>query len=218
MGAPTAFDGCRSARRGYSREIAPGNSPVRIFGLNAGPTDRPWWGTVYVYAEPTKPIADADDGSRVVLDVQWDLDGSVVNYEVDLARGVAIRFPGGRGQVDARALGSATWIVAAQGAIGTTPPVARPSITTYGVDTVRVPIAPTCYEAIALSQRPASAFGTAQVNIRAYAPSDATLATVLTAAGFPPPPCPAMPGQAGWEAAGVAPRNQGIAVVQYLGA
>lgn len=216
MPAPTSLDGCRRAKRGFSRVI-PAGQLQRLLDLDAEPADRAWWATVYVAADPARPLTDADDGARVVLSASWELDGARVAYEVDLARGCSIRFPAGRGQIDARVVGPADWYVRATSAIGTTPQVARPFVAVEGVDTVRVDVAPTCYEAIALSHTTGQAFGTAQVDLRAASPIDATLGAVLTAAGFPPPPLPCLPNQVAWEATSRTP-DTGITIVQYLGA
>jgi len=216
MGAPTSFDACRSARRGYAVSIAPGQK-TRVLGTNAGESDRAWWGTAYLYATPSRELTPEDDACRVRLEVLWDLDGAVVAFEVDVGRGVAVRFPGGRGQINASVDGPIPWTVSCQAAIGTTPPVARPFVAVRATDTLTVPVAPTCYEAILYTDRAADPFGTAQADLKAIGAGGDLLASVLTAAGFPPPPCLTLPGQIAWTADSRV-RRTGLNLVQFLGA
>lgn len=216
MGAPTAFDACRSARRGYATSVAPGQT-TRVLGLNAGESDRAWWGTAYLSASPARELVPDDDEARVRLQILWDLDGAVTSYEVDLGRGVAVRFPGGRGQINASVTGPVAWTVSCQAAIGTTPPVARPFVSTRAIDTLEVPVAPTCYEAICYSERVGDAFGTMQADLLALGAGSDVLGSVATAAGFEPPTCLTLPGQIAWRAQSRA-RLSGLHLVQFLGA
>lgn len=216
MGAPTSFDGCRSARRGYATSVLPGETK-RVLGTNAGESDRAWWGTAYLSAAPARELLEEDPEARVKLQILWDLDGAVTSYEVDLGRGVAIRFPGGRGQVNATVTGPVAWTVSCQAAIGTVPPVARPFVATRGTDQITVPVAPTCYEAICYSERVGDAFGTVQADLSALGAGADVLASVATACGFPPPTCLTMPGQIEWSASSRV-RQSGLHLIQFLGA
>lgn len=171
-------------------------------------------------ADPIRALTDADDGARVTLRVSWELDGARVAYDVDLARGCAVRFPAGRGQLDATVIGPVAWQVRATSAIGTTPAVARPFIVSYGIDDdlASVPVAPGCSEAILYATPSASpAFGTMLADLRAASPIDATLASVYVVAGFEPPRLYALPNQQTWSVAPRA-RNTRLALVQFLGA
>ena len=165
MGAPTSLDAARYGRRGNRTTVKPGASWVRLDSLDTPPeSDRAWWSTTTITADPAGALGGADQGAVVLARISWELDGAGQEFVAQIPRLATFRATAGRVQVDVRLdaplhdpprVVSSPWIVSASSAIGTTPAVARPSFTVRGVNTVSSPVVSGCHEAELLVHPPA---------------------------------------------------------------